>query len=217
MNTWFQWAQVALEFLRIVTAWPVVAGILVVVFFFTFKSGVASILQRFAGLRFPGGVEVTLSQAQSTEVEQAVRKVEAESRADARIAEADSMKSVTANLDSERTRATLWEFRYLNYYLVPITQWVLEQVAAQSASMNLSTYDAWLLPIVQDARERSAILAALTNHHLLSMSGDSLITITDKGRAYLSWRGKLQDVVKFWMDTRGRSGNVPGAPPPASM
>ena len=86
--------------------------------------------------------------------------------------------------------ARLWEYRYLHYFLVPRTQGVLDWLCDRSG-LTLETYDAWLLPFVPNPSERGAIINVLRAHHLVELSNNQTISVTDKGREYRKFRGPI--------------------------
>lgn len=92
--------------------------------------------------------------------------------------------------EAEQLRARLWEYRFLNYFLVPTTQRVLDALVAHGKRTTVSYVDAELIAVIHDPNERTAILAALLDHHLLQRSGEQ-IEVTEKGREYQKWRGPL--------------------------
>lgn len=91
---------------------------------------------------------------------------------------------------AERARAYLWEYKYLNYYLVRSTQVVLDWLVKQPQRITFSYFDSYWNTLLPDPRERIAIIQALENHHLISIEKE-LITVTEKGKEYHSWRGPL--------------------------
>ena len=84
----------------------------------------------------------------------------------------------------------MWEYRYLNYYLVPATQRVLEWLASLNTRTSYSFFDTLWMPAIPSAEERRAIINALETHHLIQFQGE-LIEVTPKGREYIQWRGPL--------------------------
>ena len=91
---------------------------------------------------------------------------------------------------AERKRAHLWEYRFLNMFLVWNTQRVLEWLLNEPDSPTFTMYDAWWQKIIPSAEERRIIIQVLEDHNLVTMHGD-LIVVTDKGREYGAFRGPL--------------------------
>ena len=91
---------------------------------------------------------------------------------------------------AERARATLWEYRYLNYFLVPRTQHLLTWLAGLPSRTTVSFFHSAWLPLIPDPNERQAIITALHAHELVAIS-EELIEVTPKGRDYIQFRGPL--------------------------
>jgi len=192
-------ANLALEFLRILLSAPVVAGMIAVAVISIFRGDIRALMRRVATIRFPGG-EFSTSQAErSGEV--------ARTEADAPTVPPEEQMTFPQNIEltpeqlkqlaeifqAERARAYLWEYRYLNCFLVPLTQRVLDWLASLKDRTTYSLYDAFLAPAVPRAEERKAIIEALSAHHLIQLKGD-LIEVTPKGRDYIQWRGPLPSI-----------------------
>ncbi len=93
-------------------------------------------------------------------------------------------------MQSERARAHLWEYRFLNRFLVLNTQRVLDWLAGLPDPPTFTMYDAWWQQVIPSAEQRRTIVQVLEEHNLIVMRGD-LIEITPKGREYIEWRGPL--------------------------
>jgi hypothetical protein len=102
----------------------------------------------------------------------------------------DQAQEVMRLIQSERAAATLWEYRYLNFFLARSTQLVLDWIGSLDPPTSLRFLDAQLQASVPDANERTAIFAALQNHRLIEVSGDA-VRVNPKGKEYLEWRGPL--------------------------
>jgi hypothetical protein len=196
-------AKLVLEFARVLLAWPVITLIFGVVFLRLFKPQIGSALARILSVRLPGGGELLMSEQQAS-----VNVLTASTDASAGAAPGQPTippaptapqlpaggDNVEQRVQTERQRAQLWEYRFLNLYLVPRTQVVLDWLASQPP-MGLHTYEAWLMGSVPSPTERLAVLDALLNHHLVEMR-DNLITVTHKGREYMQWRGPAADFLR---------------------
>jgi hypothetical protein len=98
-------------------------------------------------------------------------------------------------IQSARATAYLWEYRFLNRFLVRHTQGVLDWLATR-APMLMHQIDAELIPFIQSSEERNAIIRALSNHHLITVGADGLVEVTPKGHEYREWRGPLPPVAR---------------------
>lgn len=105
----------------------------------------------------------------------------------------EQVKQLSDIFQAERARAYLWEYRYLNYFLVPLTQRVLDGLATLTDRLTYTLYDSLLTQTVSKAEEQKAIIDALAAHHLIQLKGD-LIEVTPKGREYIQWPGPLPSI-----------------------
>jgi len=80
---------------------------------------------------------------------------------------ADQQQRLTELIQAERSRAALWEYRYLNCFLVPATQRVLDWLAGLNQRTSVSMFDSLWSAVIPNPQERVAIIAALENHHLI--------------------------------------------------
>ncbi|MBA3963807.1 MAG: hypothetical protein H0X40_18165 [Chthoniobacterales bacterium] len=190
------YAQLVLEYLKVLLSAPVIAGAAAIVLLVLFREDFKALLRRVAKIRLPGGTEVSTSQA--TKAEEA-----AESKPlDKPPLPADPPPQLPSGLapneiqeirqlfDAERARAFLWEYRYLNYFLVYHTQLVLDWFASLPSATSISLFDSAWLPLIPSAEERRAVIDALQAHHLVQLHGDH-VEVTPKGREYIAWRGPL--------------------------
>lgn len=189
--------SIILEYLRIALSAQCVAGAIVVFFLVRFGSDIRALMLRIASIRFPGGTELSAQLNRTTEEAASPKTVPViASGADPVLPEGISLtneqeRKVQDLIRTERQRAFLWEYRYLNYFLVSNTQRVLEWLAGLQDRTTIALYDSWWLPIVPSADERRAMISALEAHHLIQVQNEGLIDVTPKGREYLSWRRSL--------------------------
>ena len=157
------------------------------------RAPVGRLIDNIAHLKLPGGTELTASQQRRTDPELGSGPEPLASppdEDDLRETSALLPEQAAAIVKSERAAATLWEYRYLNMYLVRTTQTVLDWFETQSQPVTRSLVDSQLQARVPDAGERTAIMAALLNYRLLQQHGE-LVEIAPKGREYIKWRGLL--------------------------
>lgn len=103
---------------------------------------------------------------------------------------ADQIEALREFFQAERSRAALWEYRYLNMYLVQSTQRVLDWLITLNQRTTVSFADSVWAPLIPQIEERRAILTALQTHSLVNVTGE-LIEVTPKGKEYAQWRGPL--------------------------
>ena len=197
--------QIVLAYLEVLLSWPPLVGLLGTVVLVLFKKEVRSLIGRIARIRFPGGGEIALPQAPPTDTKDApeVPEGDVELPPDVSGAEADRLREA---IRSERAATYLWEYRYLNRYLVRATQLVLDHIAFSAGPIALQLLDSYLHAVIPSANERNAILDALAGHHLVLM-WDGLIEVTPKGREYIAWRDRspTKPLTPWWAQrTRAR-------------
>jgi hypothetical protein len=189
MNTW----EIILEYVRAFTSAQIVIGVVVIFFFIRFKQDIRDILARLGTIKFPGGEISTQLQQTKAEKLESSKKPEAQdtpSLPQGLTLTPDQIKKVSEYIVAERANAYLWEYRYLNYFLVPHTQQVLDWFVSLAQSTSLRFYDSFWQPAIVSSQERKAILDALQQHHLIEITSD-LIEITPKGKEYAGWRGPM--------------------------
>lgn len=159
-----------------------------------FKQDIRALLLRLARIQVSGGSAVFLSQSERSEREERRERLNVEELAagDAGefTAEVNEVEGLAQNLEAERATSLTWEFRFLNYFFVTQTQFVLDWLIQHSKPVAATFYDAHWNPIISNARERNAIITVLSNHHLIQFQ-NGLISVTPKGRQYAKWRGPM--------------------------
>ena len=110
---------------------------------FLFREPVRALINRIALLKVAGLGELQTSQAARAELpppdgRAAPLPLPAESTTGT---STSSDPSTTALIKAERERAYLWEYRYLNLFLVRGTQMVLEWFAARESPTTFQVYD----------------------------------------------------------------------------
>ena len=190
-------ATLVLEYVRLLLSAPVVCGLIALVALIVFKPDIKTLIDRIATIKFPGGSELSTSQrSRSTEEasQQAAPDVPDSEQiplsSDIQLTQ-DQQIAVNELYRAERANAYLWEYRYLNYFLVLTTQGVLDWIATNQQPTSVSLFDNFWAPLIPSTEERNAIIDALQSHHLIMLS-DGLIRISPKGQEYIDWRGPLK-------------------------
>lgn len=184
--------------LQILLSAPSVALIVFVVALWLFRADFRALMRRIATLRFPGG-EITTSQALRAEEPPAADNAQPLGATPAPDLPQnlhltpEAQTRVLELFQAERARAYLWEYRYLNMFLVRHTQQVLDWLVGLPQRTTFQMFDAFWAPAIPTAQERKAVIGALETHHLIQFEGD-LIDVTPKGREYSQWRGPLPSV-----------------------
>jgi len=173
--------EIILEYLRVFLTWPPIFLCLSILFYRKFSLEISRLLSRLKTL--PGGIDFSDSQAARIETESTANQLPA--------GQSTNHEVATSAAEAERATQLLWEFRYLNYYLVHSTQSVLDWLVGFGKPVAATFYDSHWMPMIPDPRERNAIIAALANHHLVNLEPNNLISVTPKGIQYQDWRGPL--------------------------
>jgi hypothetical protein len=113
-------AELILEYLRVIVSWPVAITALGPVFFVKFQTPISAVIHRIASIRVGGGELLTAQVA--TNVTDALPPPPpcepvpeaAAGQGEAGEAEDGAEDIAEQRFRSERERATLWEYRYLN-------------------------------------------------------------------------------------------------------
>jgi len=189
-------SQFTIELLKIILGAPVIAGAISITFLILFRSDLKALIERIASVKFPGG-ELTTSQAARGVIpadseENSLKTAtpgQKELASVPQFTERDQ-RQVADTIDAANARATFWEYQFLNRFLVVDTQRILDWFASLPQRTTLEMYDSYWTPLIQNPAERNAIIVALHNHHLISIS-NGLVEVSPKGRDYLRWRGPL--------------------------
>ncbi len=190
-------AKLVLEYIKAILSAHLIIGAVAMTFLVMFKEDVKALMRRIAKIKFPGGSELSTSQSEkaSEDLSATAAPPPVATSGGPPIPENLSLTQVQIQavrqlFDAERARAALWEYRYLNYFLVPNTQRVLDWLSSLNTRTTVSFFDAFWMPVLPSVEERRAIINALQAHHLIQLDGE-LIEVTPKGREYIQWRGQL--------------------------
>jgi hypothetical protein len=187
-------AKLVLEYVKVILSAHVIFGGIAAFFIVFFRKELGGLIGRVLNIKFPGG-ELSMSQSEKTTAElsapkehPAVPDSEKPALPQNLSLTPDQAKAIQELIQSQRADAYLWEYRYLNYYLVPNTQHVLDYLVSFDQRVSVKLYDSVWSQAIPRAEERLAIINALQQHHLIVLNGD-LIEVTPKGKEYVGWRG----------------------------
>jgi hypothetical protein len=190
-------SQTVLEYFKVLLSPQIVAGGLGITCLVIFREDIKALMRRIAKIRLPGGSEFSTSQ-----IDRASEEISPKSDPPSAIdgpqlqlpenvsLSPEQTKALRDQFNAERAKATLWEYRFLNFFLAPLTQRVLDWLASIDVRPTYSLFDAMWIPLIPSAEERSAIIGALGAHHLVAVKNE-LMEVTPKGREYIQWRGQL--------------------------
>ena len=186
-------SKIILDYVKVLTSSQIIYGVTALAFLLLFREAIRALIGRIARIKLPGGGELSTPQSLRTSEEKPdeVEKINIHSD-DLLPSNLELTPEQVAEIDeifkAERAKAALWEYRYLNYFLVPQTQRVLDWLSSLSVRTTISMFDSFWMPIIPEANERKAIINALQTHHLILLTVE-LIEVTPKGKEYIQWRG----------------------------
>jgi hypothetical protein len=188
-------AKLVLEYLKVLLSAPVVGGVVAIISLIYLGKEIKALIQRIAKIRLPGGSEVSTSQIEKTSEVPAGSSNPPSLIDESPVPQnpnptAQDFQNLKQLFDAERIRAFIWEYRYLNFFLVRHTQQFLDWLIRLQSPTSVPLADAHWMQVVPDPNERRAVLDALLTHHLIQLNGE-LIEVTPKGREYVHWRGQL--------------------------
>lgn len=186
-----------LEYLKVLLSAPVLFSLVLIIFIRGFKTELRNLVNRIASIKFPGGAEVNTPQPLNDVSSKFVPTptIEFNQSLPAGLTK-DQETTITHLIKSHIANSYLWEYRYLNFFLVRKTQLVLDWLTTFNQPVTANFYDSvWILSI-PDANERRIILEALQAHHLIQINELGMIELTPKGKEYIEWRGPLPEVGK---------------------
>ena len=190
-------AELILEYLKVLLTGPVLFSLVAVLFIAIFREDLKALMLRVAKIKLPWGAEVSTSQSDQLAVEEVRPAPQPSGTNQVALVGLPSdltpqqRSAVEQLIRAHVATAYLWEYRYLNYFLVRGTQAVLDWLIGLPQATTYAHFDTVWLPIIPSASERLAIISALEAHHLIINEASGLIVVTDKGREYQGWRGTL--------------------------
>jgi len=188
-------AKLVLEYVRVLLSPQIIGGIVTIIVLFTLSNELKALFRRIAKIRFPGGSEVSTSQIERA-IEAPISNSEPPNPTDTSPVAGkqnptpQDFELLRQLYDAERAQSHLWEYRYLNFFLVRHTQQFLDWLITLPNPTSVGLADAHWMQFIPDPNERFAILNALMTHHLVEQNM-GLLHVTEKGREYAQWRGPL--------------------------
>lgn len=180
-------AELILEYLKVIISWPVAIFSSILILAIKFKTPFSSWLEN---MRIDyRGATFTSSQSMQKEIpnmgenpplkqQEPIKLLDVSKEKDAKV------QNLVNLVGQWRTNAYLWEYRYLNYYLVFNTKLILGWLyRCPPTPIDIKVYDSIWRDRIPFSNERAAILSALKEHFLIVWD-DAQISITPKGREY---------------------------------
>lgn len=168
--------SILLGFARVLFDWPVLGSLTILTTLLLFGRDLKALMARLAKLEFMGG---KLEATQSARVAAPTTSLDSPDGS-------DSAPFPENQPDANLIATRIWEYRYLNQFLVVQTQLVLDWLSSNERAIPLEAYNAFWSARITGSGERWAILQALEHHGLIAMPG-SEVRITDKGKEYVGW------------------------------
>ena len=190
-------SKLILDYLKVLLTAPVLFSIVAIFFIFQFREDIKALLLRIAKIKLPGGTEVSTSQSNRPAAEEPKMEIEPTASKEVQIQglpndmPPQQQQVIEQIIRSHIATAYLWEYRYLNFFLVRGTQEVLDWLIGLKQPTLYAHYDSTWLPLVPSANERAARINALQAHHLVQQEQNGLLIVTPKGLEYQGWRGPL--------------------------
>jgi hypothetical protein len=187
--------DVLLRFLSVATSWPVVAGVILVAFFTSFRPEISSYM-KFAKVRY-GEFEVSADQSQTPTAALGLVAIEtkqpnsgdtipSDERAPSAQATTDNSELkawLASELEKRELEAASWKNVFLDQFLVEGAKVALVWFQNFNAVPE-SFYHAKLEKFIPDPQKRSFILRTLLELALVLRTGD-LLSITGDGLKYV--------------------------------
>lgn len=181
-----------LEFCKVILAWPVCTVLIILFLSIYFKDPITKWLSRLK-IEYGGA---TLTSQQPTEISSGANLPSPS------VPKADTNDEFVRSLETKnidelkelivqwRANAYIWEYQYLNRFLVYNSRKVLCWFYDINRSLNIELVDAFWKTQIPDTDELGAILTALKNHYLVEFYSGQ-ISITPKGREYIEHFGRV--------------------------
>jgi hypothetical protein len=179
--------ETIIELLKMLLSTQVIFGGLILYFLLTYKSNLKKLFSSISTIKLPGGTELSTQQLNREEDK---KEVILDKNPDI---DSYDKKKLQELYNTERARAYLWEYNYLNFFLVRNSQNILDWFYALDKGTSYSLYDSTWLNAVPNPNEREIIFNVLINHHLI-IKNKEIIHISEKGKEYVEWRGELTSI-----------------------
>ena len=177
-----------MELLKLLLSTQVISGGIILYFLLTYKNNLKKLFSSISSIKLPGGTELSTQQSY---LEENINLVLPDKKLDSD--DNYNKEQLEKMYNTERARAYLWEYKYLNFFLVRNSQNILDWFYKLEKGTTYSLYDSTWLTAIPSPTERGAIINALINHHLI-VKEDEIISISEKGKEYIEWRGVLSAI-----------------------
>jgi len=148
-------AKLVLEYLKIIFAPQLIVGAITVFCVVVFREDIKALIRRIAKIKLPGGGEFVTQEDKLKEEssKQNVPPPSIDTNADKiEITKMDAQK-IMEIVDGEKANARLWEYKYLNHFLILGTQRVFDWLISSQRRPTINVYDNFWMPIIPGAKE----------------------------------------------------------------
>ncbi len=194
-----------LKYLKVLLSSHVVIGVVAFIIFCFLRKNIKGLIDRIIKITIPGGGGIQTHQM--PKIEPYKKNIEKENIVEPIPEElkeiADNNSKLSKDLldkiinifKIEKTKTYLWEYNYLNLFLVSSTQKILDFIVGSNFnSINLSYIDTLITQIAPNfpIEEKKVIVEVLKSHHLITVDNNEFVNATPKGKEYVQWRGPLK-------------------------
>ncbi len=169
-----------IEFMKIFASWPVITCVL----FFIFKRPISDLILKLSSVtaKYKDTSVKIESQKGIEDLKIPYNEADILSKTADRKLDDEELKDIIQTLIKGNK---LWEFKYLDYFLVPTTKETLH--CFYRSKESISYYDNSKFPPRISMKEKNIIISVLLKHDLVKLENTSkgLFSITDKGREYI--------------------------------
>lgn len=175
--------QIILEYLKVIVSWPIALVTIVILLINNFKDAISYWIKR---LKIQHGDIIISSQVLHNKIE-----IDSEKNLTIESPKENKDKTNSTEMLNWRENAYIWEYRFLNYYLVHYTHLTLDWLCDLGEETTYIRFDTEFNSIIRHPEERHAVISALEQHHLITFR-DRKIEITEKGREYINYMGRTE-------------------------
>lgn len=202
--------QIVRDYLALLASWPIIVGILGFYFLSRFSVPISSFIDRMHSLKAPGIEFSSEDQLRKSESDRGVQEAVEKAAEPGDIRDTSVNREQIRQIINEFTgqndqietlkniasraldRAEVFEFAYLNLFLVPNSKIALMVLNRQDTPKVIFLSQMQVSDQVDDpVKERHAILGALVGNGLVEDNG-TMLKITEKGRRFLDSVGLSQ-------------------------
>lgn len=186
-------SEIVLEYFKLFLSWPASAVAITIIVIWNFKDSISTWLINlkieYKDATLSSQKHLNTLDRDSDEFKKDVI-IQKEAKSD-HINLPESTEGKNDLIVQWRASAYLWEYRYLNYYLVKHTHEVLDWFYGLKEPIAYFVFDTAFRIQIPAPSERSAVISALEQHYLIEKSNEHF-SITPKGKEYIENMGNAE-------------------------